>query len=137
MPITVLLPSERSPSALVVFGLIVAYAAAFRLDFEVGAGFAIPTELVLVPMLFILPLGVVPICVAGAILLARMIDGARRALHIERTLLGIGDAWHALGPVAVLAAAGQTTPRLGHWPLYVAALMAQFLVDFAATAIRL
>ena len=136
VPITVLLPSERSPSALVVFGLIVAYAAAFRLDFEVGAGFAIPTELVLVPMLFILPLGVVPICVAGAILLARMIDGARRALHVERTLLGIGDAWHAVGPVAVLAAAGQTAPRLGHWPLYVAALMAQFLVDFAATAIR-
>jgi HD-GYP domain-containing protein (c-di-GMP phosphodiesterase class II) len=136
VPITVLLPSERSPSALVVFGLIVAYAAAFRLDFEVGAGFAIPTELVLVPMLFILPLGAVPICVAGAILLARMIDGARRALHVERTLLGIGDAWHAVGPVAVLAAAGQTAPRLGHWPLYVAALMAQFLVDFAATAIR-
>ena len=136
VPITVLLPSERSPSALVVFGLIVAYAAAFRLDFEVGAGFAIPTELVLVPMLFILPLGVVPICVAGAILLARMIDGARRALHVERTLLGIGDAWHAVGPVAVLAAAGQTAPRLGHWPVYVAALMAQFLVDFAATAIR-
>ena len=120
VPITVLLPSERSPSALVVFGLIVAYAAAFRLDFEVGAGFAIPTEVVLVPMLFILPLGVVPICVAGAILLARMIDGARRALHVERTLLGIGDAWHAVGPVAVLAAAGQTAPRLGHWPLYVA-----------------
>ena len=136
VPITVLLPSERSPSALVVFGLIVAYAAAFRLDFEVGAGFAIPTELVLVPMLFILPLGVVPICVAGAILLARMIDGARRALHVERTLLSIGDAWHAVGPVAVLAAAGQTAPRLGHWPVYVAALMAQFLVDFAATAIR-
>ncbi len=123
VPITVLLPSERSPSALVVFGLIVAYAAAFRLDFEVGAGFAIPTELVLVPMLFILPLGVVP-------------DGARRALHVERTLLGIGDAWHVVGPVAVLAAASQTAPRLGHWPLYVAALMAQFLVDFAATAIR-
>jgi len=136
VPLSVLLPSERSPSALVVLGLIAAYAAAFRLDFEVGAGFAIPTELVLVPMLFILPLGVVPICVAGAILLARIIDGARRALHVERTLLGIADAWHAVGPVAVLAAAGQASPRLGHWPVYVAALMAQFLVDFAATAIR-
>jgi HD-GYP domain-containing protein (c-di-GMP phosphodiesterase class II) len=136
VPITVLLPSERSPSVLVVFGLIAAYAAAFRLDFEVGAGFAIPTELVLVPMLFILPLGVVPICVAGAILLARMIDGARRALHVERTLLGVADAWHAFGPVVVLAAAGQTSPRLGHWPIYVAALMAQFLVDFAATSVR-
>jgi HD-GYP domain-containing protein (c-di-GMP phosphodiesterase class II) len=136
LPLSVLLPSGRSPSALVVLGLVAAYAAAFRLDFEVGAGFAIPTELVLVPMLFILPLGVVPICVAGAILLARIVDGARRALHVERTLLGIADAWHVVGPVTVLAAAGQASPRVGHWPLYAAALAAQFLVDFAATAIR-
>ena len=136
VPLAIFLPSERSPSALVVLGLIAAYAAAFRLDFEVGAGFAIPTELVLVPMLFILPLGVVPICVAGAILLARVVDGARRALHVERTLLGIADAWHVVGPVAVLVAAGQGSPRLGHWPLYTAALAAQFLVDFGAASIR-
>jgi HD-GYP domain-containing protein (c-di-GMP phosphodiesterase class II) len=135
-PLALFLPSDRSPSALVGLGLIAAYAAAFRLDFEVGAGFAIPTELMLVPMLFILPLGLVPVCVAGAILLARVIDGARRALHVERTLLGLADAWHVVGPVAVLAAAGETAPRLSHWPLYVAALAAQFLVDFAAAAVR-
>ena len=51
-------------------------------------------------------------------------------------MLGIADAWHVVGPVVVLAAAGQTSPRLGHWPLYVAALAAGFLFDFAATAIR-
>jgi HD-GYP domain-containing protein (c-di-GMP phosphodiesterase class II) len=136
LPLSAVLPSGRAPSALVVLGLIAAYAAAFRLDFEVGAGFAVPTQLVLVPMLFILPLGVVPICVAAAILLARVIDGARRALHVERTLLGIADAWYVVGPVAVLAAAGQTSPRLSHWPIYLAALAAQFLVDFASSAIR-
>ena len=136
MPLSLLLPSGRSPSTVVVLGLIAAYAAAFRLDFEVGAGFAVPTQLVLVPMLFILPLGVVPICVAGAILLARVIDGARRALHVERTLLGIADAWYVVGPVVVLAVAGQSSPRLALWPLYVIALAAQFLVDFVATAIR-
>jgi HD-GYP domain-containing protein (c-di-GMP phosphodiesterase class II) len=136
VPLSLLLPSGRSPSTVVVLGLIAAYAAAFRLDFEVGAGFAVPTQLVLVPMLFILPLGVVPICVAGAILLARVIDGARRALHVERTLLGIADAWYVVGPVVVLALAGQSSPRLALWPVYVAALAAQFLVDFVATAIR-
>ena len=135
VPLALLVPSGRSPSALVAAGLVLAYAAAFRLDFEVGAGFAIPTELVLVPMLFILPLGVVPLCVAGAILLARIIDGARQALHVERALL-IADAWYVVGPVVVLAAAGQTSPSLRHWPLYVVALAAQFLFDFAATAIR-
>jgi len=105
LPLSFLLPSSRSPSALVVLGLVGAYAAAFRLDFEVGAGFAVPTELVLVPMLFVLPLGLVPICVAAAILLARVVDGARRAFHVERTLLGIADAWYVVGPVVVLAAA--------------------------------
>ena len=136
VPLALFLPSGRSPSGLVVLGLIAAYAAAFRLDFEVGAGFSIPTELMLVPMLFILPLGLVPVCVAAAILLARIVDGARRALHVERTLLGLADAWHVVGPVAVLAIAGETSPRVGHWPLYVAALGAQFLVDFAAAAVR-
>jgi HD domain len=136
IPLAVLLPSERSPSALVVAGLIAAYAAAFRLDFEVGTGFAVPTELVLVPMLFVLPLGWVPLCVAGAIFVARAIDGVRRALHLQRTLLGIADAWYVLGPVVVLAAAGATKPRLADWPIYCAALLAQFLVDFCATAVR-
>jgi hypothetical protein len=136
VPLALFLPSGRSPSGLVVLGLIAAYAAAFRLDFEVGAGFSIPTELMLVPMLFILPLGLVPLCVASAILLARIVDGARRALHVERTLLGLADAWHVVGPVAVLAAAGEESPRISHWPLYVAALGAQFLVDFAAATVR-
>jgi HD-GYP domain-containing protein (c-di-GMP phosphodiesterase class II) len=136
LPLSFLLPSGRSPSTLVVLGLIAAYAAAFRLDFEVGAGFAVPTELVLVPMLFVLPLGVVPICVAAAIFVARFVDGARRAFHVERTLLGIADAWYVVGPVVVLAAAGEGAPRLAHWPLYLGALAAQFAVDFAATAIR-
>jgi len=39
VPLALFLPSGRSPSGLVVLGLIAAYAAAFRLDFEVGAGF--------------------------------------------------------------------------------------------------
>jgi hypothetical protein len=135
--LAVLVPSHRSPSALVVLGLIAAYAAAFRLDFEVGTGFAVPTQLLLVPMLFILPLGVVPLCVAAGILLASLVDGARRLIHLERTLLGIADAWYAVGPVVVLAAAGATHPRLADWPIYIAALAAQFAVDFAGVATRL
>jgi putative nucleotidyltransferase with HDIG domain len=131
VPLALLLPNDRSPSALVVLGLIAAYAAAFRLDFEVGTGFAVPTQLVLVPMLFILPLGVVPLCVAAAIFLAGLFDGVRRAMHVERTLFGLADAWYAVGPVTVLAAAGATEPRLADWPIYVAALLAQFAVDFA------
>jgi HD-GYP domain-containing protein (c-di-GMP phosphodiesterase class II) len=136
LPLAVFLPSERSPSLLVYTALIAAYAAAFRLDFEVGTGFSVPTQLLLVPMLFILPLGQVPLCVAGAIVLANVVDGARKLRHIERTLAQAGNAWHVVGPVAVLAAAGAPTPRLGDWPIYVGALGAQFALDFVAVAVR-
>jgi HD domain len=136
VPLAFLLPSNRTPSLLTAAALIAAYTAAFRLDFEVGSGFAVPTQLLLVPMLFILPLGVVPLCIAGAIVLANAIDGARKLRHVERTLAQAGNAWHVLGPVAVLAAAGAHEPRLDEWPLYLAALTAQFALDFGAGALR-
>jgi len=136
VPLALLLPNDRSPSALVVVGLVAAYGAAFRLDFEVGSGFAVPTQLVLVPMLFILPLGAVPLCVAAAIFLAGLVDGVRRAMHLQRTLFGLADAWYAVGPVAVLAIAGATQPRLADWPIYLAALAAQFGFDFAGAFVH-
>jgi HD-GYP domain-containing protein (c-di-GMP phosphodiesterase class II) len=136
VPLAFLLSSGRSPSTLVYLVLISAYAAAWRLDFEVGTGFSVPTQLLLVPMLFVLPLGQVPLCVGAAIVLANVVDGARKLRHIERTLAQAGNAWHVVGPVAVLAAAGATTPRLADWPIYLAALAAQFALDFAAVALR-
>jgi hypothetical protein len=106
IPLAVLLPSDRHPASLAYVALIGSYAAAWRLDFEVGTGFSVPTQLLLVPMLFVLPLAAVPLCVAAAIVLANVVDGARRLRHIERTLAQAGNAWHVVGPVAVLAAAG-------------------------------
>src|SRR3954454_1214370 len=47
------LPSERdTTSALVAVALTAAYAAASRVRLYVGAGYAGPTQLVLLPMLF-------------------------------------------------------------------------------------
>ena len=61
--------ARRSPRSLV---LILAYAAAFRLEFEIGSGTAVPTELILVPMLFVLPTGQVPLAVAAGVLLGEL-----------------------------------------------------------------
>src|SRR5438876_6607778 len=47
------LPSERAPGVPTVLLLIAAYATAFRLDFEIASGTAVPTQLILVPMLFL------------------------------------------------------------------------------------
>jgi uncharacterized membrane protein len=54
------LPTERSPGMLTTLVLIAVYALAFHLDFEIGTGSAVPTQLVLVPMLFVLPTGSFP-----------------------------------------------------------------------------
>ena len=137
LALLVLLPSERSPSTLSVLLLVMAYAVAFRLDFEIGTGSAVPTQLILVPMLFVLPTGSVPLAVAGAILLASLLDAVRGSLHFERVFLHLGtNAWHAVGPALVLGLAGEGPPTLSRWPLYVLALAAQFAFDFATAAAR-
>jgi HD-GYP domain-containing protein (c-di-GMP phosphodiesterase class II) len=131
-----LLPSERSPSFLTVLVLIGAYAAAFRLDFEVATGSAVPTQLFLVPMLFVLPTGFVPLAVAAGILLGSVVDYVRGDLHFERGFFRLVYAWHAVGPALVLGLAGEGPPALSRWPLYVLALAAQFAFDFASSAAR-
>ena len=131
-----LMPSDRSPSALTVALLIAAYVLAFRVDFEVGTGFAVPTQVVFVPMLFVLPAGAVPLAVAAAIVLASLVDSARRLLHVERVFLRLSNAWYAFGPALVLGLAGERPPSLADWPLYAAALVAQLAFDFGITAAR-
>jgi HD-GYP domain-containing protein (c-di-GMP phosphodiesterase class II) len=118
--------------------LVAAYAVAFRVEFEIGTGTAVPTQLVLVPLLFLVPLGAVPLCVAVGIAFANLVDMARGQMHVERMFFSVGVcAWHSVGPVLVLAVANPGPPRLAHAPLYVAALAAQWSFDFAANALRL
>ena len=56
---------DRHPSVGLLVLLIAAYAVASKVEFEVGIGSAIPTQLVFVPMLFLLPPAMVPLCVAA------------------------------------------------------------------------
>ena len=127
-------PSDRTPSLLTVLVLVAAYALASRVEFEVRTALALPTELVLVPMLFLLPLHYVPLFVAGGLFLGRLPDFARGRVPWDRALLTAPNAWHSLGPASVLALAGEAGPSLHRWPLYVAALAAQFAVEFLCAA---
>lgn len=130
------LPSNRAPGAATVLLLIGAYAAAFGFQFEVASGTAVPTQLILVPMLFLLPSGSVPLAVGGGILLGSSVECLRGRLHLERLVLRILNASYAIGPALVLGLAGESAPNLQRWPLYLAALAAQFALDFAVTAAR-
>ena len=131
-----LVPTDRSPGAIATLLIICIYAFAFRLDFEIGTGSAVPTQLVLVPMLFVLPTGIVPLAVAAGVILGSLTEYAGGTLHFERIFLRLVNCWHAIGPALILAAAGEPEPNLSHWPLYLAALAAQFVLDFGSSALR-
>ena len=131
-----LLPTDRSPSVAAVVLLLVAYAASFCLVFEVGTGLAVPTQLILVPMLFVLPVGWVPLVVAGGILLGNAWWWVRGKVHLERVALPVVGAWHAVGPALVLGLWGERGPRLSDAPLYAVALFAQFAFDTVSAAGR-
>jgi HD-GYP domain-containing protein (c-di-GMP phosphodiesterase class II) len=132
-----LLPaSQRSPDAAVYLLLVAAYALSFRLLFEVGTGSAVPTQVVLVPMLFIVPVGYVPLLIAAGMLLGTLGDFAQGRVHLGRVFLPFANGWHALGPVLVLGLAGEAPPRISSLPLYVGALAAQFAFDFGSAAVH-
>jgi len=134
--LAVFVPSQRAPGAGAAILLVAAYAAAFRLDFEIGTGSAALTQLIFVPMLFVLPIGYVPFAVAAGVLLGSLDEHLRGSLSLGRAGMRVVFAWYAVGPALVLGLAGERGPQLSDWPLYLAALLSQFVVDTAFTAGR-
>jgi HD-GYP domain-containing protein (c-di-GMP phosphodiesterase class II) len=136
LALLVLLPVDRSSSPLAIVGFVLAYALVARVEFEVGPGIAVPTQLVLVPMLFALPLAAVPLCVACGLALRSLLAAPALRVQLERLPLQLVSSWHAVGPVVVLAAAGERPFGWSHWPVYAAAIGAQFALDYSSAAIR-
>src|SRR5256886_1262749 len=128
--------SSRQAGLWTLGVFVVSYALASRIDFEIGTGSAVPTQLVLVPMLVLLPVQYVPLCVLVGLLLGGLPDYARGRVPVARSVLRFVNSWHAVGPALVLIAAGQPEPTLGHLPIYALALVAQFAFDFGSTALR-
>jgi HD-GYP domain-containing protein (c-di-GMP phosphodiesterase class II) len=125
------LPWEPEFSWTLALSLVCGYAALWRVRFAVGYGWTLPSELMLVPMLLLLPAAIVPVLVVAGITLANMSDYLRGRRHPSRAVFALGDSWHAVGPALVLAAASLGEPSFSHWPVYLLALFAQFAFDFA------
>jgi HD-GYP domain-containing protein (c-di-GMP phosphodiesterase class II) len=128
--------STRPLEAWTVALFVLAYAIASRIDFEVGTGSAVPTQLVLIPMLALLPVQYVPLCVLAGLLLGNLPEYARGSVPIDRSLLRFVNSWHAFGAALVLVAAGQPEPTPRNLPIFGLALLAQFAFDFTSTALR-
>jgi HD-GYP domain-containing protein (c-di-GMP phosphodiesterase class II) len=128
--------STRPFQAWTVVFLVFSYALASRVDFEIGTGSTVPTQLVLIPMLVLLPAQYVPFCVLGGLLLGGLPEYARVRVPIDRSVLRFVNSWHAFGAALVLVVAGQPDPTPAHLPVYGLAVFAQFAFDFGSTALR-
>jgi len=131
-----LLGSERGLDAPVALGLVLCFAVAARVKLYIGAGYTVPTQLVLVPMLFLLPAASVPLWVGCGMALSALYDVAARREHPEWILSGVVNGWHALGPAIVLALAGEPEAELAALPILCAALLAQWGFDLGASTAR-
>jgi putative nucleotidyltransferase with HDIG domain len=114
-----------------MYVLLLALAA--RVRFDVGAGFTVPTQLVVVPMLFALPARDVPLLAAFALAVGTLPDVARGNVRASRLALCLGNTWFALGPAAVVALSHTDGPSVS---ILIPATVAQVATDFCGNAIR-
>ena len=119
----------------VAVALTIAFAITVLARFDIGIGYAPPTQLVFVPVLFLEPARYAPLIALAGWFLGRSVDLARGNTHISRLLVIPGNCWFAIGPALVLSAAGIEGPDWGDWPWYVLALAAQFAGDVIANVL--
>jgi putative nucleotidyltransferase with HDIG domain len=131
-----LAPADRALSPGLAAALVAAYVLVGRAQFVTGTGFAVPTQVVLVPMLLLLPTPTVPLLVALALVLTTLADAVRGGVARDRALLSVADAWFAIAPALVLVLGGAQMPEWGAWPVYVAAMAAQVVFDAAVYVAR-
>jgi putative nucleotidyltransferase with HDIG domain len=113
---------------------LLVFALATRVNFDTPLGCATPVQLAFVPVVFTVPVAVVPIAIAAAFVFARGPEIARGEIPPSRLVLQPSNAWFAVGPAAVLALAHVDPWRAGP-ALLLAALAAQFVADAVVSTI--
>ena len=133
---TALIPSTTSFSPLVAVVFVVTYAIVAHIEFEIGPGSAVPTQLVLVPMLFAVPAGAVPSLVAAGLVLGGLVEHARSRRHGDRVAVLLCSSWHSVGPALVIGLLAPGPPTWDEIPLYLLAFASQLVFDSGAVFTR-
>src|ERR1039458_9364927 len=127
------------PGAFAVAPAVVCFVVlvlAWRIRIDTPFGFTTPVQLAFVPLVFAMPVALVPIAAITGAGLARLPDVLNGRLRPSRLVQAIGNSWFAVGPAAVFAIAG-VIPDKASPGILVAALAAQFAVDFTAAGLRI
>jgi putative nucleotidyltransferase with HDIG domain len=119
------------PGAVCVAVLVLA----MLVRFDTPLGFARATQLGLVPLLFAMPLAIVPLATALALGITALPAVRSGELRPIRLLQLPSNSLFVVGPVLVLAVA-HVEPAAAGPALLVAALAAQFAFDFAVSSFR-
>jgi putative nucleotidyltransferase with HDIG domain len=130
-----LLAGVESFSALTALVYVVGIAIASNVRFDFGAGFTVPIQAVFVPMLFAVPVAVVPLLTLLALVLGMVPAVVRGRIAPSWMLTAAGNCWFAIGPALVLTLAGDPSPD-SRFGILILALAAQFACDFVAAAVR-
>jgi hypothetical protein len=128
--------ATRSLEAWPLVVTAVAYMIAGRVQYPVGSAWTAPTQLVFVPMLFVLPTPAVPLIVAACSVADRLPQAVGGRVSPARLLARVGDSFYALGPALVLVAFGGQDFSWDRWPLLLLAFLAQVVFDAGAGIAR-
>jgi diguanylate cyclase (GGDEF)-like protein len=132
----VFVPGQRAASPWTIALFVAVYAAISQIEFEIGPGSAVPTGLALVPMLFVLPVGAVPLVAASGLLLGGLVERARSRRHHDRIAVLLCSSWHTVGPTLVIGLLARGPLSWNRLPFYVLALVAQLVGDVVAVLLR-
>jgi diguanylate cyclase (GGDEF)-like protein len=117
--------------------LLVLYAVFSRsIRLPIGAGSFMPSYLVLVPMLVLLPPGMAPLVAALGACLGTLVQYAFGRLRLEKLLTALADCWYAIGPALLFTLSGQRAGQLAGAGVLLAAFAAGCVIDLTASTIR-
>ena len=128
--------SARSLSVAALVVSVVAYLAAEHVRYPVGSAWTAPTQLVFVPMLFVLPTPLVPLIVGACSLADQVPNAIRGQLSATRAFARIADSFYSVGPVLVLMLFDAQVFAWANLPIYVLAFSAQVGCDAGAGLTR-
>jgi HD-GYP domain-containing protein (c-di-GMP phosphodiesterase class II) len=131
--LALLVRSDHQPIWWMYAAFAGAYALVSSIRVEVGSGLALPTELVLVPMLFLLPAAYVPLVVAAGLVAGALPEVTRGKMSPARAAVLPANALFAFGPALVFLAAHEPRADWHGGLVLVLAVGSQFAFDFVGS----